>query len=331
MGRSGAGVLGVFVALGGAALACPRTAAAYTCLPPRLMTPLLGTALPTNGLIWDVCYRTYIGDPSPMAWCPPPTLTDSTGRLIDLVVEQQVQSTRYGRVLTAYRPSEALVAGDQYRLESDEEWFPFSNELNVVEADVELPPLPALKAVDFSVRKVLDGYGAPFHARFTFEPFEGNLVVDPEGLLENPFEGVEFSPSKKPTDRNDVSAAVAGLSRAEEADSDRIFFLAKEACYINFNAADWGAPASVRFGVLDLAGNFSGWSEPVSIEFPTEVTEYPEVVTEREVEREGLYSPPATSACSMTSHRSSPQTSRFVFLLAAAGLLRRARSRLDRP
>jgi hypothetical protein len=324
MARSGASVFGMLVAVG--ALACPRTAAAWSCAHPRLMTPALG-AVPSNGLIWDVCYRHS---------CPPPTLTDSTGRLIELVVDQQVQSERYERVLTAYRPSEALVEGDAYRLESDDEWFPFSNELNVVEADVELPRLPELKAIDFLVRSILDrSIPAPFNARFTFEPFEGNLVVDPEGLLENPFEGLEFSPGKGPTDTYNVSPTELALSRPVEANGDRIFFLAKEHCYINFNAADWGAPASVRFGVLDFAGNFSGWSEPVSIEFPTEVTEYPVVM-----EPEGLYSPPAgggrrrdynaTGACSMTSHQPSRQRSAFVFLLAAAGLLRRARSRLER-
>jgi hypothetical protein len=141
------------------------------------MTPLLGTPLPSNGLIWDVCYQTHIGDPSPPALCPPPTLTDSTGRLIELSVDQRVQSTRYARVLTAYRPSEALVAGDPYRLESDEEWSSFSTELEVVEADHEPQPLPVLMAVDFAVQDILTGYGAPFHARFTFEPFEGNLVA----------------------------------------------------------------------------------------------------------------------------------------------------------
>jgi hypothetical protein len=317
MGRPGAGVFGVFVAMAGTALTCPRMAAAYSCLAPRLVTPLLGTALPSNGLIWDVCYRTHAGDPLPLRHCPPPTLEDSTGHVIELVVDQQVQSTRYERVLTAYRPSEPLVVGERYRFESDEEWNAFSHEVDVVEADVELPPLPALKAVDFWVRSVLDDQGLPFHARFTFEPFEGNLVVDPEGLLESPFEGLEFS-------LRDNASVASGHSRREEADSDRIFFLAKEACYINFNAADWGAPASVRFGVLDFAGNFSGWSEPVSIEFPSETTEYPEA------ERERLHAPPATSACSMTSRGSSPQTSGFVFLLAAAGLLRLARSRLER-
>jgi hypothetical protein len=121
-------------------LAFPRTAAADSCVRPRLITPLPGTPLPSNGLIWDVCYR--------YADCQPPTLTDSTGRRIELVVDQQVQSTRYERTLTAYRPSEALLVGDPYRLEVDDGYRPFAEELDVVDADVEVPPLPVLKTVE---------------------------------------------------------------------------------------------------------------------------------------------------------------------------------------
>jgi hypothetical protein len=318
------------VALGFAALVYPRAASAYSCLPPRLLTPLVGTPLPSNGLIWDVCYQTLVVDLPPAELCPPPTLTDAAGRQIELIVDQQVRSTRYARVLTAYRPSEALEGGGTYMLEADDEvsHFTFSYELTVVEADVEAPPVPVLKAVDFSVRQVLDGNGAPFNARFTFEPFEGNLVADPEGLLETPFEGLELS-LLTPTERGDFArTAPAWQIHPQAPESDRHYFLAKEWCYVNFQDADWGASASVRFGVLDFAGNFSGWSEPVSIEYPSEVTEYPEVVRERERQHELLYSEPSSGACNLTSHAPSSRTSGVIFLLLSAGMLRRARSRI---
>jgi hypothetical protein len=54
--RSHARVFGVAVALRFAALACPRSAPAYSGLAPRFITPLVGSTLPSNGLIWDVCY-----------------------------------------------------------------------------------------------------------------------------------------------------------------------------------------------------------------------------------------------------------------------------------
>ncbi len=104
-----------------------------------------------------------------------------------------------------------------------------------------------------------------------------------------------------------------------------------EGCYTNFETADWGAPASVRFGVLDLAGNFSGWSEPVSIEFPTEVTDYP-VAREPDVAHEPHdYTRVNSVSCSTTHYGASSKTSTALLLLATAGLMRRARSRLTRP
>lgn len=113
-------MLGVAVALAGAVLVNPRTAAAFSCEPPRQLSPLDGAVAPSNSLIWDVCYETQIdGSRSANEICSPPTLTDSEGHAIGLNVEQQVRATRYARVLTAYRPSEALIVGNKYRLEAD--------------------------------------------------------------------------------------------------------------------------------------------------------------------------------------------------------------------
>jgi hypothetical protein len=41
-------------------------------------------------------------------------------------------------------------------------------------------------------------------------------------------------------------------------------------CDDNWPGADYGASATVRAGTIDASGRFSGWSEPVRLQFPEE-------------------------------------------------------------
>jgi hypothetical protein len=261
---------------GCAVLAYPAAAVADTCVDPRQLTPLDGAVVPADTLIWDICYKHSHEASILVCTANPPTLTDSTGRAIELGVERQVEAARYAKVVTAYRPREALTVGERYLLELN--YFPpFSQEFTVVEPAPERPAPPLVSAVDFSL---YGGSYRAFNARFTFEPFEGNLVADPTGSLSSELEGL------------DVSSWPGGLPEAP------IYYLANEPpCYVNFPEATWGATAQVRFGVVSLAGAFSGWSEPISIEYPTEQTDYPEVV----LRRERRFSAPDSSSCSVAN------------------------------
>jgi hypothetical protein len=204
-------------------------------------------------LIWDVCYYApHEASVQSPGGCEPPVLKDDQGNAVELVVEREIRSERYARVVTAYRPARALTAGARYFVEPI--YFGgFEHALIVGDLPEAVPPMPVISAIDYSVHEHSD---FAFNARFTFQPFEGTLVVDAEGALADPFEGLEIT------------------RWGEDAP---VFYLANERCYTNFADARFGAPATVRFGVVDAAGSFSGWTEPVSIEFPVEETSYPEV------------------------------------------------------
>jgi MYXO-CTERM domain-containing protein len=166
------------------------------------------------------------------------------------------------------------------------------------------PAPPVVAAVDFSVSGILSDFGGDFDARFTFEPFEGILVADPEGTLSSAFEGLEISfrePGEKP-----------------------VYYLVKEPCYVNFDTATWGAPATLRFGSMDLAGNFSGWSEPTFIEYPVDVTEYPEVVLARN--RPYAFAN-NSNVCSVGGATPSKGGFGLLAVFVVAGAVRRARGR----
>jgi MYXO-CTERM domain-containing protein len=102
-----------------------------------------------------------------------------------------------------------------------------------------------------------------------------------------------------------------------------VYHLANEPpCYVNSPEAGWGSMATVRFGVVSLAGAFSGWSAPLSIEYPSEQTDYPEVAAQRE----RGFSAPASSACAVASGTPAPTAAGLVALMLV-GALRRASTR----
>jgi hypothetical protein len=64
-------------------------------------------------------------------------------------------------------------------------------------------------------------------------------------------------------DATTLSGEVADLT------VDRRVFLGRKICSQNWPGVDTGSKAQVRFGVLDAAGNFSGWSAPVEAQTPS--------------------------------------------------------------
>lgn len=279
---------GVLVAC--AVLAYPRAAAAFSCGAPRQLTPLDGAVVPSDSLIWDICYKHSPEASAGVCTSSVPTLRDGDGRTIELVVERQVDVARHAKVVTAYRPREALAVGMRYRVQLD--YSPrFSHEFSVIAPEAAPLSPPVVSAIDFAVD---DGVYSAFNARFTFEPFSGNLVAETEGALSSELEGLDLS-----------------WWLPVQAEQPRYYLANEPPCYVNFPEATWGAAVNVRFGVMSLAGEFSGWSEPISLEYPLERTTYPEV--------EGGNGRPDTGVfCSVSGPAPSSPARRGSALLAAS-------------
>jgi hypothetical protein len=119
--------------------------------------------------------------------------------------------------------------------------------LRVVAATESLPAPPELLSIDYQVR------GESAVARFRFADFDGLLLKDL---------GAQGQPSLAAVDVSRLAAEAAPELE-----------LLKEPCRENF-AAQPGASTMLRFGVVDLVGNFSGWGETAAVLFPTSDTEF---------------------------------------------------------
>jgi MYXO-CTERM domain-containing protein len=62
-------------------------------------------------------------------------------------------------------------------------------------------------------------------------------------------------------------AALSG-SAADVSTPKELIGLSSGLCRRNWPGAGWGDSASVRLGTFDIAGNFSGWSEPIEVSIP---------------------------------------------------------------
>jgi hypothetical protein len=227
-----------------------RGAHAQQCQPVREMRPLPGEALPANGYIWDVCYYVVDGDREDARSdeiCAAPRLFDAGGAAVPLEIERRVDAPPT-RLVTRYRPLAPLQVGATYALEPGEYVRPSGRRSVQVVAAVEtMPPPPELLSIDYQVR------GESAVARFRFANFAGLLLKDL---------GAQGQPSLGGVD---ISRLVVDAAPELE--------LLKEPCRENF-AAQPGASTMLRFGVLDLAGNFSGWGETEAVQFPSSDTEF---------------------------------------------------------
>jgi hypothetical protein len=164
--------------------------------------------------------------------------------------------------------------------------------VRVVAAGAAPPAPPVIEALDYSVMVT----GSQAEARFRFSAFEGLLVKDL---------GAQGSPSLAAIDVSHVGG---------DGDARPTLRLARTPCMENF-AAQPGASASVRFGVFDLAGGFSGWSEARQVQFPQTDTAFPDDSASADGDDGG---------CALGR---SPRAARWPLALAGALALRRARRR----
>lgn len=149
-------------------------------------------------------------------------------------------------------PSTPLIIGETYdfaiaRLDTDLPRYVLSS-VSVVDVADEPPPLPVVRAVDYTVQQ---GFAGPIRgARFELEPIEGLLVADVAEPDEDPWQSISLGFVNQTSD-------ALGYS------------LGRFACASNFYPADLGVTTAIRFGQLDPGGRFSGWG-------PTYLVSYPE-------------------------------------------------------
>ena len=235
--------MGAILALGSAA----ARAQSEDCQPLREIHPLPGEALPVDGSIWDICYYVSGSDREAAQSddvCAAPKLWDAQGNAIELTLDRRADAPPT-RLITRYRPATPLQVGASYKLDPGAFSSPSgTRNFQVVEANANPPAPPVIEALEYSVM------GSSAEARFRFAPFQGLLVKDV---------GAHGS----------VSLASIDVSHVSEGNDPRpLLRLARRPCMENF-AAQPGASASLRFGVFDLAANFSGWGETRDLEFPT--------------------------------------------------------------
>jgi hypothetical protein len=243
-------------ALGVLIAAVPRAGHAQSadCEPLREVHPLPGEALPEDGSIWDICYYVANGERTSARSdevCTAPKLTDARGQAIELQLEKSAEGPPT-RLVSRYRPVTPLEVGASYQLDPGAFSQPSGpRSVRVVAAGAAPPAPPVIEALDYSV------LGSRAEARFRFSAFQGLLVKDL---------GAQGSPSLAAIDVSHVGG---------DGDARPTLRLARTPCMETF-AAQPGASTNIRFGVFDLAGGFSGWSEPRQVQFPQVETAYPE-------------------------------------------------------
>lgn len=290
-------LLGSSALLSGWLLPGPRLAWAQACQPLREVRPLPEEPLPANGYIWDICYYVVDGDREGARSdevCAAPQLFDAQGAAVPLTIERRADAPPT-RLITRYRPEAPLQVGASYSLEPGEHSRPAGRRsVRVVAAIEAMPAPPELLSIDYQVR------GESAVARFRFADFDGLLLKDL---------GAQGQPSLAAVDVSRVAADVAPELE-----------LLKEPCRENF-AAQPGASTMLRFGVLDLAGNFSGWSETAAVQFPTGDTEFSAPSSSEEEEQGGN-----DGGCSLRGPVRSRPALLGALLMAGVALVRRSRA-----
>jgi hypothetical protein len=249
---------GLFMAvvLGGAA-----PAQALTCVGPGGIVPPGGVAMaadtqrvmPPDGLIVTLCPTESVS-----AYCQPPILghtleEDLLIRTDDRLLLGDGSLDRDGnprlRVLR-FRALQPLVVGDTYQFalrDVDGSVASKSSSVVVVEAASTPPPLPVV--TDLSYLQTFGFSQAIRLAFFRLEHVSGLLVADVGEPDEDPWRNISprFS---------------------EHSEHGFYFRLGVDECDANFRQADLGVETTVRFGQLDAAGRFSGWTSQYLVSYP---------------------------------------------------------------
>lgn len=201
--------------------------------PPGVLAPAWGSRdVPTNTRFWIAPLAAWESDASLDGL--EMVLIGSDGMEVELVA---ARIGLYGRELSVLTPAQELLPSSSYQLWACDGPV-CSTQLTEITTgtgpDAESPPLPAERERDHGVKVV-------------------SLLVDFEGILLVDLGGGQLDPATLTGSVHDVTAA-----------HDEPVFLGRGGC-----VDSW--PGSIRddrplrYGALDLAGNFSGWTEPETL------------------------------------------------------------------
>jgi hypothetical protein len=198
--------------------------------------------IPANGSIWLVC------DPE---YCSSPTLTNAEGETIPLEEAERWSRPNSGVgpaevAVIRYRPSIPFELGATYRVSGR----PFE-----VAADEGSPPaLPWIKSRGY----IHGGLTPSTAAYFQLEYPKGLLVAD-----------------VAPPDDDPRQSIALDFWVTSDDPSSAAFMLGTDDCGGNFSAAAPGVSTQVRFGILDAAGRFSGWTRFYDVNYPEDGADLP--------------------------------------------------------
>lgn len=279
MARSLASILASGVLLGTLGLAA--RADALTCAygfrggtyPGNATLTNVHEPVPVDSSIWTVC------DPE---YCSPPTLTSADDVTIPLEEAERWSRPNFGLgpaevAVIRYRPSIPFELGATYHVRG--------SAFEIASTDVSPPALPRIKSQGY----IRGGWTAnTIAAHFLLEYPKGLLVADVAPADDDPRQSIAM----------DFWEAYDEPSSAE-------FSIGTDDCGGNFSAAAPGVSTQVRFGILDAAGRFSGWTRFYDITYPEQGVdlarkefppgdELPPPVDDRAVDEDGSSSGEAT-------------------------------------
>jgi len=245
-----------------AALLLPGPAQACSCVSngTDFLAPADGsTDVPTNTRIWVGGFQ-FGGDSlttEELNLSPPFILARDDGAQVELIASIIKGNNE---LIAVFTPAAELVAGGVYSL--GEEIYSLDNPVPTLvvlatftvgaEADLEAPELPSELARSSSASPRVAGQVSSCGPTDVVD-----LSIEATGqvLLAQVGEGRDF-------DTEALDGEVSELSLDGELD------LGVGGCRWSWPEAKPGATADAQWGALDLAGNFSGWTEPTEIVIP---------------------------------------------------------------
>lgn len=235
----------VAVIVGSAAVA-PRDARACSCGDPGLYAPV-----PSNGAV-DVVRNPHVFRAEEGDLVTAAQFVHDEGGAIDAVVTHiEAGDTS----VYAFAPVSLLEPNRHYEVQTDSRWGPHFTTGTAI--DDEPPPLPEVRLTStWSTRLVTSscGPGSLHGASFEVTSIgEAPVVLVHRGASPSAFDGT-FS--------GEVTRV---LSR------DAIIELGSGGCAGGWPTATGGAEESFSFALIDRAGHFSGWSDPVDVVLPSTV------------------------------------------------------------
>jgi MYXO-CTERM domain-containing protein len=241
-------LLALFTALAALVTVAPRGARACSCawLETDALFPADGQQdVPTNTRIW-VGGGMYWAEPGDAEYRL--TLLDGDGATVEVLYSDL---TGYNDLISVMTPTSALQAGETYEIwvDGDEVLGRFTVGSD---SDTSPPTVPAEMDRESSASARVAGMQSSCGPSDVV-----NLTLENTGLVYVAnIEGVEGP------DTATLDGESSDLSPAPE------FRIGSAGCTWSWPDAAPGASTTVRWGVFDLAGNFSGWSEPVSVSVP---------------------------------------------------------------